>query len=173
MPGPPQARYAQRTMAADDTAAFFQQHCAAEQDGDALHLPGWTVDDWRALLAHARAQTLGHGEVLIKDGDSGRGLYFVASGALEVTAGGGTLGRIYREGPGSVFGEISFFDGKPRSASVWATQPTLLLRLDPDTLRAFSREHPQLGQDLLFALGRVLAFRMRRGEGQRAALSAY
>lgn len=160
-----------------DPASFFQRHCATGRDGDALFLPGWTVDDWRALLGHAREQTLGHGEVLIKDGDSGRGLYLVASGALEVTAGGspggGTLGRLYREGPGSVFGEISFFDGKPRSATVWATQPTTLLRLDPDTLRTFSRDHPDLGQDLLFALGRVLAFRMRRGESQRAASSAY
>ena len=158
-------------------ALFFQQHCAAEHDGDALFLPGWSVDDWRALLGHTRTLTLGQGEVLIKDGDDGRGLYLVASGALEVTSGsrggGGALGRLSREGPGSVFGEISFFDGKPRTATVWATQPTTLLRLDPEALRAFSDLRPERGRDLLFALGRVLAFRMRRGESQRASLNPY
>jgi CRP-like cAMP-binding protein len=160
-----------------DAAAFFQQHCAAERDGDALLLPGWTVDDWRALLRHAREQHMVQGEVLIKDGDTGRGLFLVASGGLEVAAGGsrgvGALGGLYREGPGSVLGEISFFDGKPRTATVWATQPTALMRLDPEAVLTFSREHPELGQGLLFALGRVLAFRVRRGEGQRAKSEAY
>ena len=163
-------------MSTADAARFFQQHCATEHGGDALFLPGWTLDDWSALLVHARAQTLGRGDALIKDGESGRGLYLVAAGALEVTSaggrGGGALGALYREGPGSVIGEISFFDGKPRTATVWATEPATLLRLDPDGLRAFSREHPGPGHDLLFALGRVLAFRMRRGENQRAVLNA-
>jgi CRP-like cAMP-binding protein len=164
-------------MPAFDPAPFFQQHCAVEHAGDALLLPGWTVDDWRALFGHARVQALGPGEVLIKDGESGRGLYLVASGLLEVAAlgsrGGGALGRLYREGPGSVIGEISFFDGRPRTATVWAILPSQLLQLDPDSLRAFARERPGRGQDLLFALGRVLAFRMRRGESERSASNAY
>jgi CRP-like cAMP-binding protein len=163
-------------MAEADQATFFQQHCAVDHGGDVLFLPGWTVDSWRALLARTVLHTMGTGEVLLKDGDSGGSLYLVASGALEINAGGrdgGTLGRLYRQGPGSVFGEISFFDGKPRTATIWATQPTHLLRLDPGALRAFSLDHPQLGHDVLFALGRVLAFRIRRGEAQRAALNAY
>ncbi len=161
----------------DDAASFFVQHCAVEHQGDALFLPGWTVHDWRALLGCTRAHALGPGEVLIKDGDDGQGLYLVARGELEVSAGGGrgdgALGRLYRQGPGSVFGEISFFDGQPRTATVWAAQPTQLLRLDPEALRAFSRAHPALGQDLLFALGRVLAFRLRRGESPRPIANAY
>ena len=160
-----------------DPASFFAQHCAQAHSGDALFLPGWTLEHWRALLAHTHMQTLAPGEVLIKDGDRGGGLYLVASGALEVTAGGGrsggALGRLFREGPGSVFGEISFFDGKPRTATVWATQTTVLLRLDPNALLEFARAHPELGHELLFALGRVLAFRMRRVESQRATSSAY
>ena len=164
-------------MAPLDQAAFFQQHCALHHGGDVLFLPGWTVENWRTLLAHTVFHALGTGEVLLKDGDSGGGLYLVASGALEISTGGGrdsgALGRLYREGPGSVFGEISFFDGKPRTATIWATQPTILLRLDPGALGAFSLDHPHLGQSVLFALGRVLAFRMRRGEAERAALNAY
>jgi len=42
---------------------------------------------------------------------------------LELRAGlghGAELGELYREPPGSVIGEISFFDGRPRTATVWA-----------------------------------------------------
>jgi hypothetical protein len=60
-----------------------------------------------------------------------------------------------------------------RSASSPCSRETPLLRLDPEMLRTFSSEHPGLGQDLLFALGRVRAFRMRRGESRRAASNAY
>ena len=69
-----------------------------------------------------------------------------------------------RELLGAVIGEISFFDGKPRTATVWATKPTQLLRLDFEGWRAFAAAHPALGNELLFALGRALAFRLRRGE---------
>ena len=110
---------------------------------------------------------LASGEVLIKSGESDRALYFVASGALEVTARtdrADALGMMIRELPGAVLGEISFFDGRPRTAAVWATKPTQLLRLDLEGWRAFAAMYPTLGHELLFALGRVLAWRMRRGE---------
>lgn len=152
-------------------AAAFCQHCATDRGGDALHLPDWTVADWQALLQLAQPVSLASGEVLIKRGQSERALYFVASGALEVTAGadqGEALGSMMRELPGSVIGEISFFDGRPRTASVWATQPTQLLRLDHEGWLRFASDHPALGHRLLFALGRVLAFRVRRGEERRA-----
>jgi CRP/FNR family transcriptional regulator, cyclic AMP receptor protein len=155
-------------------AAAFCQHCATDRGGDALHLPGWAVADWQALFEQAQPVSLASGQVLIKRGQSERALYFVMDGALEVTAGAGqgeALGSMMRELPGSVIGEISFFDGRPRTASVWATQPTQLLRLDHDGWQRFATAHPTLGHQLLFALGRVLAFRMRRGEERRAGFA--
>ena len=152
-------------------AAAFCQHCATDRGADALHLPAWRVADWQALLGLAQPVSLASGQVLIKRGQTERALYFVADGALEVTAGadqGEALGSMIRELPGSVIGEIAFFDGRPRTASVWATKPTQLLRLDHDAWSRFATAHPALGHQLLFALGRVLAFRMRRGEERRA-----
>ncbi len=159
-----------------DIADFFQRHCAVDRAADSPYLPEWTVDDWRALLRHARPVALGQGEALIRTGEHDRALYLVASGQLEVTSGAGrseSLGRLFREAPGSVIGEISFFDGLPRSASVWATHPAELLRLDVDGLFAFHAEHPALGHAFLLALGRVLAFRMRRGEDRRRRGGAF
>ena len=84
--------------------------------------------------------------------------------ARSSTRGSETLGVLYREHPGSVFGEVAFFDGGPRSASVWAVKDSRLLRLDHGALQAFGMERSERASEFLFALGRVLAFRLRRGE---------
>ena len=104
------------------------------------------------------------GDTLIRLGEQERALYFVVDGALEVSQSTGrsdTLGALFRELPGSVFGEVALFDGLPRSASVWAIKPTSLLRLSYDDLVAFTAQHMALANELLFALGRVLAMRVR------------
>jgi CRP-like cAMP-binding protein len=159
-------------MPTAEAAAFFQRHCAYERaGGDTLVLPSWNVDAWARLLAHAEPVALGTGDVLIKRGDDERAMFLVASGALEVASGEGrgAMGRMSRELPGSVVGEISFFDGRPRTATVWATEPTMLLRLERTAVERFAAAHPAQGLELLWALGRVLAARVRRGETRRSA----
>ena len=152
-------------------AEFFSRHCAVDHGADALYLPGWSANDWAALLAQARLLALASKEVLIKRGQTERSLFLVASGELEVNAGGGgsTMGNLFREGPGAVIGEIAFFDGGKRSATVWAIEPAQLLALERKDLEAFAAQHPERGLELLFALGRVLAFRVRRSEQRRQA----
>lgn len=150
-------------------AGMFHAHCAADRGDDALLLPHWSLADWGALLQHARAQSLASGEVLMRSGQSESSLYLLASGGLEVRAGSiGAFGTITRERPGAVIGEISFFDGGPRSATVWATEPSRLLALDAAAVQAFAEAQPLRGQELLMALARVLARRVRRAEGRRA-----
>ena len=154
----------------ESVAAEFQRRCAQDQGDDALYLPHWTSGDWALLFAHTVPATLAAGDVLIRQGEPAGALYFVASGAMELRAGlghGAELGELYREPPGSVIGEISFFDGRPRTATVWAVEPTELRRLDHAALAAFSEACPRLAHDLLMALGRVLAFRLRRTDEVR------
>ncbi len=155
-------------------AEFFTGHCASERGADTLWLPGWSVDDWAMLLSEARTVELSPNQVLIKRGLSERSLFLVVSGALEVSAPGtgGSMGILFREGPGALIGEIAFFDGGKRSATVWATEPTRLLSLERKDVEAFAARHPQRGLELLFALGRVLAFHVRRSE-QRAAADTF
>ena len=147
-----------------DAATFFHDHCADTGASDTLHLPRWTVADWRALFNHTQTVQVASGDTLIRLGEQERALYFVVDGALEVSQSTGrsdTLGALFRELPGSVFGEVALFDGLPRSASVWAIKPTSLLRLSYDDLVAFTAQHMALANELLFALGRVLAMRVR------------
>lgn len=149
-------------------AALFHAHCAADRGDDALLLPQWQLDDWLALLGQARSRQLANGEVLMRTGQAHGSLYLLAAGGLQVRAGTpGAFGNLHRERPGAVLGEISFFDGGPRSATVWATEPSRLLELDNAAVLAFATSHPARGQELLMALARVLAQRVRRSEGRR------
>lgn len=156
-------------MPLTQTAEFFCRHCADDHGADALYLPGWTTQDWATLLEQIKVVTLARNEVLVKRGQTESTLFLVASGALEVNAGGGgsTMGSLFREGAGAVIGEIAFFDGGARSATVWAIAPTELLALQRKDIEAFATRHPERGLELLFALGRVLAFRVRRSEHRK------
>ena len=158
-------------MLPTQAAELFCRHCAVDHRADALYLPGWSADDWAALLARSKSITLARNDVLIKRGQVEQSLFLVASGALEVNAGGGgtAMGGLFREGPGAVIGEIAFFDGGKRSATVWAIQPTQLLALERTDIESFAEQNPARGFELLFALGRVLAFRVRRSEHRTRA----
>jgi CRP/FNR family cyclic AMP-dependent transcriptional regulator len=151
-------------------AADFHRRCSEDHGGDhQLHLPDWTLDDWRALFANAAAVALANGEAVIRQGDADRALYFVLSGTLEVSpaaARGGALGGVARQHAGSIVGEIAFFDGRGRSAAVWATEVTQLLRLALDGFRSFAEERPRRAQEFLFALGALIASRLRRSEAR-------
>jgi CRP-like cAMP-binding protein len=147
-----------------DPASEFQLLCAQDREDDTLFLPTWAVDDWQTLFACCTSVQVASGSMVIQRGDRERALYFVVSGALVAREAAGVL---YHEHPGSVFGEVALFDGRPRSVSVYAVRHSRLLRMDLAALLGFSRERPTRSNEFMLALGRVLAFRLRRAE-QRA-----
>lgn len=142
-------------------SAEFQRLCAQDRDDDTLYLPSWSVDDWQALFAYCTTVQVASGSMVIQRGDRERALYFVVSGALVARE---AMGVLYHEHPGSVFGEVALFDGRPRSVSVYAVKHSRLLRLDLAALLAFGKKRPERANEFLLALGRVLAFRLRRAE---------
>ena len=77
-------------------------------------------------------------------------------------------GRVAEVGPGSVLGELAFFDGGPRLAGAWAVCACRVAAMTPDQHAAFERSHPALACDLLFALGRILATQLRRANARSA-----
>lgn len=146
------------------TAALeFRRHTTDASDG--LHLPSWTDEDWTGLFQCTGGETVRAGEPLMRRGDAGRSLYFVVKGRLEVnlpSIDGLSLGRVAVIGAGSVLGEQAFFDGAPRSAGAWAIETSEVRALDLTHYAEFERRSPERARDLLFALGRVLAIRLRQ-----------
>jgi CRP-like cAMP-binding protein len=148
----------------DEAVADFVAGVAAAA-GEGLAPRGWNAEDWRELFRFTDRRRIGAGDALIRHGDPDRTLYFVLAGKLEVVVPSGdgiSMGLLTRVGTGSVLGEQSFFDGGPRSATVWAVTPSEVAAMSPEQYAAFAAANPQLAPELLFALGRVLAIRLRR-----------
>lgn len=152
--------------AADPVAAFLR--ASAGDDKELLVVSGWQRTDWDALFAYAQRVQVPQGHVLIRKHAAERVLYFVASGLLEVTAvlSSHSLGPIAKIHPGSVVGELAFLDGRPRSAKVWAVKDSELYRLDYADYERFADAHPRKTCDLLFAIGRVVALRLRHSRSR-------
>ena len=153
-------------MSVTDLEAAVAGFCAGSPVSGEKLVPGdWSDEDWRELFRFTGTRQIKAGDMLIRRGDPDRTLYFVLRGDLEVAAHSGdgmSMGSLTRIGAGSVLGEQSFFDGSPRSASVWATDHCEVAAMTPEQYAAFERASPDRARDLIFALGRVLAIRLRR-----------
>lgn len=138
---------------------------ASSASGEGLLPDTWTDAECRELLRFTTLRRVKAGEALIRRGEHDATLYFVLRGNLEVVVHSGdgvSMGPLTRIGAGSVLGEQSFFDGQPRSASVWATGDCEVAAMTPGQYKALETAHPALARELLFALGRTLAMRLRR-----------
>lgn len=131
---------------------------------DALGLPDWSEADWNNLLNRTRPYPVRASEVVIQRGATDRNISFVTAGSFDVgitQVDGLSISPLVQIGAGSVIGEQSFFDGRPRSANVWAVLDGELLSLDYEDFQRFAREEPALSRDLVIALARVLSVRLR------------
>ena len=149
----------------EHSIASFRKGAALALNGTGLLPLGWTDADWRCLFQFATAVQVAAGEPLIKASDPGRTLFFIMDGALEVfvhSTGGVAMGSVSKEGAGTVFGELSFFDGNGRSASVWTVDDCDVACMTLEQYSALEQAHPQIARDLLFGLGRLMSMRLRR-----------
>lgn len=98
---------------------------------------------------------LGSGDMLFQHGDTGDALYVILQGTLEfsILSMSGRKLSLDLMGPGSVFGEIALFDPGPRTATVTATEPCRVLKVqNADVMRQVRRD-PELAVDLIRLAG--------------------
>ena len=76
-------------------------------------------------------------------------LFVVVSGRLRVHEGDHTIRTL---GPGSTVGELAALVPQPRSASVTALEPTLLLRIEKPVLDELLADWPELATGVITAL---------------------
>ena len=129
------------------------------QTGDLLG----TVPLFQRLSSHERGdlervlerQAFSAAEQVFAVGEPGDSLYIVGTGTVELFVKDDAGGKIVLTvcGPGEVFGELSLFDGGPRTASAVALEEATLLVLDRDDLLAFLQQHPAASLDLLTTMG--------------------
>src|ERR1700682_2825432 len=100
------------------------------------------------------------GEILVREGEESDALYLVLSGRFEVFRDGAPFAEI---GAGNPIGEIAFFAGGPRTASVRAGRDCLVLKLGRKDFEELAARTPGLWGRIAATLAQRLA------EARRAA----
>jgi CRP/FNR family cyclic AMP-dependent transcriptional regulator len=122
-------------------------------------VPGRTL---AAVAATADEVAIEPGSTFIEHGAVEDCLYVVVSGRVRVHRGDRTLVEL---GADSVVGELTVLVPEPRSASVTALEPTLLLRVHKVVLDDLLSDRPELARGVIGAL----VARLRAGAEHAAA----
>ena len=103
-----------------------------------------------ALVREMDLEQHEEGSVIISEGEPGSSMYVIARGEVKVftrSASGSTV-YLARLGEGDFFGEVSVLTGRPRTATITASQPSELLRLDKEKLDNALAKYPRIRQVL-------------------------
>jgi CRP/FNR family cyclic AMP-dependent transcriptional regulator len=121
------------------------------------------TEQWRTVGQYLTQHDIRQNEMLIKQGDTDRTMYFLASGQLQVFISGGPPGssRLVILRAGAVVGEPSIFLAGPRTANVEAMTPCTVYALRGPRLEELAQRSPALALELVRAAGAVMAVRMR------------
>ncbi len=137
-----------REMEAGEEEAKYAEETAPIVDSPLF--PGFSSRELVALIRGLGLSTFEAGEILVSEGEPGNCLFVLASGSVRVYARDeeGRNHQIRVLEPPQFFGEVSLFDGTPRTATVVAATPCELLRLDRATLAMIGTKHPDLPRAL-------------------------
>jgi CRP/FNR family cyclic AMP-dependent transcriptional regulator len=117
-------------------------------------------DDLKALASRGRVRRFNAGTTIFHEGDPGDAIYVVVDGRIRMSrlSGSGTEATLALIGAGDCTGELSLFDGKPRSATATAMQATRTFVVSREDFVNWIKERP--GASL--ALLETLSLRIRR-----------
>ena len=103
-------------------------------------------------------RTFKTGDVIIKEGDQGAGVFVITSGQVEVVGGAEKASPTVLNtlGPGDFFGEMALFEGFPRSATVRCLKETECLAMTRWDFRAELNSHSEIAIAVIEALARRL-----------------
>ena len=124
--------------------------------------------DWLVSEGASTERTYEPGAVIIREGDEGDSIFLIGSGSAEAVLGdgGGRTIPLSLMLPGETFGEMAFFEGKPRSATVRARDACVVLEIEGQQLRRLADARP----DIEFKVLLTVSERLRSKNEQLLAL---
>ena len=142
---------------------------AHEDSADLLFLPEASAADWATIFSFAEVLEVSEGLALVQAGEDERALYLLTEGTVGVRMPREETAFKTIDAP-SVVGELAFFDGSPRSATLDAVTDVQVVRIDADAFQRLSEAEPALAQSMLLDLARILALRLRMASDVIASL---
>ena len=132
-----------------------------------------SLENWRVLAPYLARYEIRAGDLLIKQGDGDRAMYFIAQGSMQVFVTGGPPGshRVAILRAGSVVGEAGLFGDTPRTANVEAMTPCVVWALRGPRMEELAQRSPALALELLRAAGAVMATRFRATLARQAPIT--
>jgi len=107
-----------------------------------------------ALVSHFHSRSYVKNESVLQKGLASSELYFLVSGRLKVVdfiQSGREIGFVFIN-PGMHFGELSLIDGRPRSASIIATESSVVIVLPKEHAEKLIFTAPDVSKKLLLQL---------------------
>jgi uncharacterized membrane protein len=116
-----------------------------------------TDEDLDTLALRLEEVVFEEGDVIFNQGDEGSSLFIIEEGGVEIGYGEGkarvVLATLFN---GQYFGELSLFDGSPRSATATALKHSELIRLDRAELVDFVNKNPAAALRIIAEMGERL-----------------
>ncbi len=94
-------------------------------------------------------RTFAPGEAVVTEGEPGDVLYVILEGQANVVRGGRVVKPL---SSGDFFGEVSVFDGRPRTASIVAESELHCLAIPRDVVRGVVESHPIVAWEMLVSM---------------------
>ena len=125
---------------------------------------GFTVDEYERVLALLEQESHAKGSVIIDEGKSRQDLWIVVKGSCEVVKKNKSqaLKQLATLETGAVFGEMSFCQKAPHSATVRALTAVKVMRLTREKYEQLQKECPSAANKIVDSLLAVMAQRLRR-----------
>jgi hypothetical protein len=129
--------------------------------GEMAFFAGLDLRLLRKLEESAIACLDGKGEVIIREGELGLGMYVILSGRVEVTQSQqGSAVRLAELGPTQVFAAMSLIDDQPSATTITTMEETECLLITRDSFKQLMNRNPRLA----IHLARILVERLGRAD---------
>src|SRR5262249_46742720 len=124
-------------------------------------------DALRGFVGDVEVAEMSAGSIVFKEGDSGREMFLILDGEIEVLRRSkrGHEPCVAMLGPGDWFGEMSILDVLPRSATTRVLSPARLLRLSAHDLDALYRKDMKAYALFVLNVAREMSRRLRVADG--------
>ncbi|MBV9146599.1 MAG: Flp pilus assembly complex ATPase component TadA [Acidobacteria bacterium] len=118
-----------------------------------------TPENCQQVVKRMKKRDFPPNSVIVRENSPGSSMFFITAGLVEVRKKDPVTAiefLVAELGPGKNFGEMSLLTGKPRTATVSATQPTTCAILEQSDFQDLLLEFPEIG----VAMTRILAERV-------------
>lgn len=125
---------------------------------------GMSPEGLKQLSEQAKVSEIASGQIIFQQGEPGRSFFLIESGSVEVfqTESDGTEHPLAVLPQGDFFGEMSILECAPRTASIRATEPSVLHEITTGQLHQLYKTMPDQYSILILNIARDLARRLHK-----------